>query len=81
MDKSWLCIYPRPEIIAYDHGNELLGHAFKNYIIKNKYGIKPKFATTENPQANSILEPICQFIANLVRNFDWENNYLYQKDP
>ena len=33
VEKNWLCRYPRPTIITYDRGNELLGHAFKNDLI------------------------------------------------
>ena len=46
-DQAWLCRYPRPMIILYDRRNEFLGHAFKNDLIENKYGTKPKFATTK----------------------------------
>ena len=35
LEQTWLCIYPRPVIILYDRGNEFLGHAFKNDLIKN----------------------------------------------
>ena len=34
VEQAWLCRYPRPAIITYNHGNELLDHAFKNYIIE-----------------------------------------------
>ena len=71
-----LCRYTRPTIITYDRGNEFLGHAFKNYLIKTEYGIKDNFATTSNPQVNSILEKLHQVIVNLVRTFDLQNNYL-----
>ena len=56
LDKSWFFRYPRPTIVTHDHRNEFLGHTFKNYLIENKYRIKAKCATTENLQANSILE-------------------------
>ena len=65
----------------YDRGNEFPGHAFKNDLIKNEFGIKAKFATTENSQANSVLEQIHQFIANLVRTYDLKNIYLDEDDP
>ena len=55
VEQTWLCIYPRPTIITYDWGNEFLVHAFKNDLIEKEYGIKAMCATTENPQANSIL--------------------------
>ena len=74
-------IYPCPTIIAYDQGNEFLGHALKNDLIEIEYGIKSKCATTENPQAKSILEIIIQFIANLVSKFDSQNNYIDKDYP
>ena len=35
VQKIWLCRYPIPTIITYGRGNEFLGHAFKNDLIKN----------------------------------------------
>ena len=35
VEKTWLCRYPHPKTIMYDRGNEFLGHAFKNDLIKN----------------------------------------------
>ena len=31
----------------YDSGKEFLGDYFKNYLIKNEYGVKSKCATKE----------------------------------
>ena len=28
--QTWLCRYPRPKKITYDHRNEFVGNAFKN---------------------------------------------------
>ena len=61
--------------------NEFLGHAFKNYLIKNEFGIKANCATKANPQANYILEMINQVIANLVHKFNSKHNYLYEGNP
>ena len=65
----------------YNRGNEFLGHALKNDLIENKYGITAKCATTKITQANSILERIHQVIANLIHKFDLKNNYLDEDDP
>ena len=35
VEKMWLCRYLRPKIITCYCGNEFLGHAFKNDLIKN----------------------------------------------
>ena len=75
VEKTWLCKYPIPTIISYDHGDEFLGHSFKNNLFK-KYGIKDRCETIANPQVNSILERVHEVIANLVRKFDLKNNYL-----
>ena len=56
-------------------------HAFKNDLIKNEYGIKFKCETTENPQANPLLERIHQAIENLVHTFDLQNIYLDEDYP
>ena len=39
------------------------------------------YETTENPQADSILEIIHQVIANLIFMFDLQNNYLDGDEP
>ena len=57
----------------YHRRNQFLGHELKNKLIKNKYRIKAKFATLENPQSNSILELINKCIANLVHTFGFKN--------
>ena len=54
---------------------------FKNDLIKTEYGIKAKYATTANPQENSLLERIHQVIVNLVRNFELRNDYLDEDEP
>ena len=63
----------------YNHGNEFLGHVFKNNIFENIYGNKSKCATTANPQANLIKERIRQVIENLVRMLDLKK-YLSRQE-
>ena len=43
--------------------------------------IKAKCATTENPQANPMLETVHQVKANFLRTFDLQNNYLDKEEP
>ena len=81
VEQTWLARYPRPSIITYDKGKEFLGHAFKNSLIRDTYGIKAKVATTANPQANAIIERTHQTLANLVRTFELEENYLDVDKP
>ena len=80
VEQAWLCRYPRYTIIMNNLGNEFPGHSFEKNLIKNEYKIKPKCATTDNPQANSTLERIHQVLANLVRTSDLQNNYVEEYD-
>ena len=57
-------------IITYDRENKFLRHAFIKYIIATENGIKSKCETTENTQANSILDRVHQVIVNLVCTYD-----------
>jgi hypothetical protein len=50
-------------------------------MLVNDYGIKRKPITVRNPQANAIVERIHQVIANMVRTFELETNYLDVDDP
>ena len=43
--------------------------------------MKSKFSNISIIQGKSILELIHQFIANLTRIFDLQNNYLDEDDP
>ena len=57
-----------------------MGNEFKEMIILD-YGIKRKPITVRNPQSNSMIERIHQVIANIVRTFELETNYLDQDNP
>ena len=35
VEQAWICRYPSPTIITYDHRNEFISHKFKNDTIKN----------------------------------------------
>ena len=50
-------------------------------MLVNDYGIKRKPITVRNPQANAIVERIHQVIANMIRTFELESNYLDEEDP
>ena len=56
VQKGYLCIYLRPTIITYDHGNELLGHSFKNYLNEKNAGlslsVKPRKIYKQNSYEN-----------------------------
>ena len=50
-------------------------------MLVHDYGIKRKPITVRNPQANAIVERIHQVIANMVRMFELETNYLDVDHP
>ena len=50
-------------------------------MLVRDYGIKRKPITVRNPQANAIVERIHQVIANMVRTFELETNYLDVDNP
>ena len=79
-EQQWLSRYPRPSLVTYDRGSEFIGSDFRN-TCKNEYGIKCKPITTQNPQANAIIERVHQVIANMIRTFEIENLYLDKRDP
>ena len=80
VEQEWLCRYPWPTQITFDRGSEFIGHDFKD-MVKNDYGIKTKPITTRNPQANAIVERVHQVIANIIRTFELQDNYLDEDDP
>ena len=50
-------------------------------MIEKDYGITRRPITTQNPQANSILERSHQTIGNILRTFQVNNHELEQNDP
>jgi transposase InsO family protein len=80
VEQEWFCRYPWPTQITFDRGSEFIGEDFQT-MIKDSYGIQKKPITVRNPQANAVVERIHQVIANMVRTFELENNYLDEEDP
>ena len=80
VEQEWLSRYPWPTQVTFDRGSEFIGHEFKT-MIKNDYGIKGKPITVRNPQANAICERVHQVIANIIRTFELQDNYLDEDDP
>ena len=79
-EQEWFSRYPWPTQITYDRGSEFIGNDFQ-HMIANDYGIKGKPITVRNPQANTIVDCIHQVIANMIRTFELEENYLDKEDP
>ena len=79
-EQEWFSRYPWPMQVTFDRGSEFTGNGFKQMLV-NDYGMKQKPITVRNPQANAIMERIHQVIANMVRMFELETNYLDVDDP
>jgi transposase InsO family protein len=79
-EQEWFARYPWPTQVTFDRGNEFIGQDFRKMLV-NDYGIKRKPITVRNPQANAIVERIHQGLANMVRTFELETNYLDEEDP
>ena len=48
----------------------------------NDYGIKRKIISTQNPQANALVEHVHQMLRNLIQSFELQDNpYIDMDDP
>ena len=79
-ERTWLNRHPWPDLVNLDRGKEFVGIDFKD-MIKSSYGVKTKFMTTRNPQANAIVERLHQVLANSCRTFESEDNCMDETDP
>ena len=79
-ETEWFARYPWPNKITFDRGSEFIGKDFQDMVTED-YGLEKAPITVRNPQANAIVEQIHQTLANLVRTFELENNYLDEEDP
>ena len=52
----------------------------KIFLIENKYGIKNKPASPDNPQANAIIEIIHQVLGNLAHTYNIQETYIDDAD-
>ncbi len=64
MYKTWFSRYPHCCYIIYNNGSEFKLH-FQSLC--DRYGIKHKPTSVENPQANAILERIHGVLGNMLR--------------
>lgn len=79
VDRTWFCRYPRPEKIIYDKGHEFTAKEFQELF--QSYGIDGARATTENPQANSVVERVHGVLGDMLRTFQLEHNEINPMDP
>ena len=64
LEQTWLTRYPWPTEVIMDRGREFRAEVEKT--LRDEYGLRRKFITTRNPQANSMVERAHQTIHNLI---------------
>ena len=76
-DRVWLCRYPRPQKVIHDQGTE-----FKSEFseLLDSLGIEEVTTTIKNPRANAILERTHDVFGNMLRTYDFENQWIDGKD-
>ena len=74
IEEMWLSQYPWPSKTILEQGNEFMKEVIQ--MIEQYYGITCQPITTQNPQANSILERDHQIIGNILRTFQVNNHKL-----
>jgi transposase InsO family protein len=79
VEQEWLKHYPQPSLITLDHGSKFIGQDFHD-MCDNDYGIKRKMISTQNPQANAIVERAHQTLGNLIRSFQLQDKPYYDPD-
>ena len=62
-ERTWLVRYPRPSEVIMDRRREFMGKMI--CMLRDAYGIKKKLTTTQNPQANSMVERTHQKFTSL----------------
>ena len=68
LEQTWLTRYPWPTEIRMDRGKEFAGEVAA--ALKTQFGIQRKLITTQNPQANAIIERIHQVVGDMIRTRD-----------
>ena len=77
--QEWLARYPGPYLITLDQGSEFICQDFHDMCM-NDYRIKRKIISTQNPQANAIVERAHQMLRNLIRSFKLQDNLYLESD-
>jgi hypothetical protein len=75
---TWLARYPHHQFIVFDNGGQCK-RKFKQMC--NNYGIKANSTTSQNLQANAIIEQIHKVVSELLRSFDLEKQQLEDTNP
>lgn len=69
-NREWLCRYPRPRFVVYDHGTEFTSEFTE---LLSSYGIQGRPTTVKNPQSNGIVERVHLTIADSLRTMQLKN--------
>jgi hypothetical protein len=72
-NKTWLCRYPRCQILIHDNGSEFKLHF--EYLC-DSYAITRKPTTVKNPRPNGVLERVHQVLGQMLctAEFDKANS-------
>ena len=69
-------------MVHTNHSRQRTGiHEIIHLYDKNDYNIKRKVITTQNPQANSIIERVHQTIENILSTFCMHDTVLEKDNP
>mgnify|MGYP003331710574 CR=1 FL=1 len=79
IELTWLNRYPWPTEVVLDRGREFMAEFSK--MVCNDYGVTKRSITTQNPQANGIIERIHQTIGNMIQTFCIHKTDLDKEDP
>ena len=80
LEQTWLCRHPWPQKVICDRGKEFMAKV--KTMLQNDCVCNVNQITTQNPQANAILERIHQTIGNMIRTHQLPtNNSLDEDDP
>ena len=66
-ENGYLSRYPRPLECVHDNGPEFISEDFQNLL--KKAGIKRKPTTSNNPQANGVIESVHKTVGQVLRTY------------
>eukprot|EP00957_Ditylum_brightwellii_P176222 13418360-Ditylum_brightwellii.AAC.1 len=66
-EQTWFNRYPWPTQVVLDRGAEFMAEFTE--MIQRDYGVTKRPITTQNPQANEVVERIHQTIGNMLHTF------------
>eukprot|EP00957_Ditylum_brightwellii_P188845 14374790-Ditylum_brightwellii.AAC.1 len=67
IEQTWFNRYPWPTEVVLDRGTEFMAKFTE--MIQRDYGVNKRLITTQNPQANGIVERIHETIGNMLCTF------------